>query len=69
MRFFQKAKNDQFCQTCSKKGHETLFLTNFSINLIKKLFFGYIAKILLIQKCVANEKSLEDTTIKYHWAI
>jgi len=49
--FFEKAKNDQFFQTCSKKVHETQFWHEF----VKKIFFGASRKIFWL-KSVSQTK-------------
>jgi len=51
-----------FEKTCSKKGHETQFLSNFCMNWQQK-YFLVCRESFLTQKCVANEKSLEDTDL------
>ena len=62
--FFEKAKNDQFMQPCSKKGHKVQFLGNFSMNLNKKNFSVCRENFLESTLCVAKQKSLEDTDLE-----
>jgi hypothetical protein len=60
--FPKEPKMISFARLVLKKGHETQFLNNFLINLTKNDFWC-VAKILLIQKCVTSQKSLEDTAL------
>jgi hypothetical protein len=46
-----------------KKDHETQFLNDFLMNLLAKNFWC-VARILLTQKCVTSQNSLEDTALK-----
>jgi len=55
--FSKMRKKDQFFQTCSKKGHETQFLSKFYMNWQKKIFFG-VARNFFGSKSVSRSKKV-----------